>query len=193
VPLNIPNVLTLIRILLIPVIFIVYLLHNSWSNEAATVIFVLAAITDWLDGYLARRLEQYSAFGEFLDPVADKLIVVIALVLLATDNGLHHQLFSFTLFTAAIAVIIGREIAISALREWMAELGKRASVAVSYVGKVKTTVQMTAISLLLYQEPLVGLPVLEIGETLLYVAAGLTLYSMVIYLKAAWPVLSEQE
>lgn len=192
-PLNIPNVLTLIRILLIPVIFIVYLLHNSWSNEAATVIFVLAAITDWLDGYLARRLEQYSAFGEFLDPVADKLIVVIALVLLATDNGLHHQLFSFTLFTAAIAVIIGREIAISALREWMAELGKRASVAVSYVGKVKTTVQMTAISLLLYQEPLAGLPVLEIGETLLYVAAGLTLYSMVIYLKAAWPVLSEQE
>ena len=192
-PLNIPNILTLLRILLIPVIFIIYLLHNSWSNEAATVVFVLAAITDWLDGYLARRLEQFSAFGEFLDPVADKLVVATALVLLATDGMLHEQLFSFIMFTAAIAVIIGREIAISALREWMAELGKRASVAVSYVGKVKTTVQMTAISLLLYQAPLFGLPIVEIGETLLYVAAALTLYSMIIYLKAAWPVLSEQE
>lgn len=192
-PLNIPNILTLIRILLIPVIFVVYLLHNSWSNEAVTVIFVSAAITDWLDGYLARRLNQYSAFGEFLDPVADKLIVATVLVLLATDNKLHDQLYSFTMFTAAIAIIIGREIAISALREWMAELGKRASVAVSYVGKVKTTVQMTAISLLLYQAPLFGLPIVVIGETLLYIAAGLTLYSMVIYLKAAWPVLSEQE
>jgi len=193
VPLNIPNTLTLLRILLIPVIFIVYLLHTTWSNEVATVIFVLAAITDWLDGYLARRLDQYSAFGEFLDPVADKLIVATALVLLATDGALHEQLFSFTMSTAAIAIIIGREIAISALREWMAELGKRASVAVSYVGKVKTTVQMTAISMLLYQAPLFGLPIVEIGEALLYVAAALTLYSMIIYLKAAWPVLSEQE
>lgn len=192
-PLNIPNILTLIRIVLIPVIFVIYLLHNSWSNEVVTVIFVSAAITDWLDGYLARRLNQYSAFGEFLDPVADKLIVATALVLLATDSGLHEQLYSYTLFTASIAVIIGREIAISALREWMAELGKRASVAVSYIGKVKTTVQMTAISLLLFQDPLFGLPIIVIGETLLYIAAGLTLYSMIIYLKAAWPVLSEQE
>ena len=159
----------------------------------ATVIFVVAAITDWLDGYLARKLNQYTAFGAFLDPVADKLIVATALVLLATDEKVLQMVISTPLFAAAVAIIIGREIAISALREWMAELGKRASVAVSYIGKVKTALQMIAIAMLIYKEPLFGLPVFIFGEVLLFVAAALTLYSMIVYLKAAWPVLTEQE
>jgi CDP-diacylglycerol--glycerol-3-phosphate 3-phosphatidyltransferase len=193
VPLNIPNILTLLRILLIPFFFIVYLLDTGWSNLAATVIFVVAAITDWLDGYLARKLNQYTTFGAFLDPVADKLIVATALVLLATDDKVLSLVISTPLFAASVAIIIGREIVISALREWMAELGKRASVAVSYVGKVKTTLQMIAISLLIYREPFHGLPVFKLGEILLFIAAVLTLYSMIVYLKAAWPVLTDQE
>ena len=192
-PLNIPNLLTLLRILLIPFIFVVYLIDADWSNQLATFIFVVAALTDWLDGYLARRLNQYTTFGAFLDPVADKLIVATALVLLATDEKVLNLVLSVPLFTASVAIIIGREIAISALREWMAELGKRASVAVSYIGKVKTALQLTAISLLIYQEPLLGIPIFKLGEILLFIAAALTLYSMVVYLKAAWPVLTEQE
>ena len=192
-PLNIPNLLTLLRILLIPFFFVVYLIDADWSNQLATFIFVVAALTDWLDGYLARRLNQYTTFGAFLDPVADKLIVATALVLLATDEKVLNLVLSVPLFTASVAIIIGREIAISALREWMAELGKRASVAVSYIGKVKTTLQLTAISLLIYQEPLRGIPIFKLGEILLFIAAALTLYSMVVYLKAAWPVLTEQE
>lgn len=192
-PLNIPNLLTLLRILLIPFFFIVYLIDADWSNQLATFIFVVAALTDWLDGYLARRLDQYTTFGAFLDPVADKLIVATALVLLATDEKVLNLVFSVPLFTASVAIIIGREIAISALREWMAELGKRASVAVSYIGKVKTALQLTAISLLIYQEPLLGISIFKLGEILLFIAAALTLYSMVVYLKAAWPVLTEQE
>ena len=192
-PLNIPNLLTLLRILLIPFFFVVYLIDADWSNQLATFIFVVAALTDWLDGYLARRLNQYTTFGAFLDPVADKLIVATALVLLATDEKVLNLVFSVPLFTASVAIIIGREIAISALREWMAELGKRASVAVSYIGKVKTALQLTAISLLIYQEPLLGIPIFKLGEILLFIAAALTLYSMVVYLKAAWPVLTEQE
>ena len=188
-PLNIPNFLTLLRILLIPFFFVVYVIDANWSNQVATVIFVVAAITDWLDGYLARRLNQYTTFGAFLDPVADKLIVATALVLLATDQKVLDLVISVPLFAAAVAIIIGREIVISALREWMAELGKRASVAVSYIGKVKTTLQMIAISLLIYQESLFGLPVFVLGELLLFVAAALTLYSMIVYLRAAWPVL----
>ena len=192
-PLNIPNLLTLLRILLIPFFFVVYVIDAGWSNQLATVIFVVAAITDWLDGYLARKLNQYTPFGAFLDPVADKLIVATALVLLATDEKVLQLVISTPLFAAAVAIIIGREIAISALREWMAELGKRASVAVSYIGKVKTALQMIAIAMLIYKEPLFGLPVFIIGEVLLFVAAALTLYSMIVYLKAAWPVLTEQE
>ena len=192
-PLNIPNLLTFLRILLIPFFFVVYLIDANWSNQLATFIFVVAALTDWLDGYLARRLNQYTTFGAFLDPVADKLIVATALVLLATDEKVLNLVLSVPLFTASVAIIIGREIAISALREWMAELGKRASVAVSYIGKVKTTLQLTAISLLIYQEPLLGIPIFKLGEILLFIAAALTLYSMVVYLKAAWPVLTEQE
>jgi len=193
VPLNIPNLLTLLRILLIPFFFVVYVLDAGWSNQVATIIFVVAAVTDWLDGYMARRLNQYTTFGAFLDPVADKLIVATALVLLATDEKVLNLVFSIPLFAASVAIIIGREIVISALREWMAELGKRASVAVSYVGKVKTTLQLIAISLLIYSQPLYGLPIFKLGEVLLYIAALLTLYSMFVYLKAAWPVLIEQE
>lgn len=192
-PLNVPNLLTLLRILLIPFFFVVYVIDAGWSNQVATVIFVVAAITDWLDGYMARRLKQYTTFGAFLDPVADKLIVATALVLLATDQKVMDLVVSGPLFAAAVAIIIGREIVISALREWMAELGKRASVAVSYIGKVKTTLQLIAISLLVYQESLFGLPVFALGELLLFVAAALTLYSMIVYLKAAWPVLTDQE
>lgn len=192
-PLNIPNLLTLLRILLIPFFFVVYVIDAGWSNQLATVIFVVAAITDWLDGYLARKLNQYTPFGAFLDPVADKLIVATALVLLATDEKVLQMVISTPLFAAAVAIIIGREIVISALREWMAELGKRASVAVSYIGKVKTALQMIAIAMLIYKEPLFGLPVFIFGEVLLFVAAALTLYSMIVYLKAAWPVLTEQE
>lgn len=192
-PLNIPNLLTLLRILLIPFFFVVYVLDAGWSNQVATFIFVVAAITDWLDGYMARRLNQYTAFGAFLDPVADKLIVATALVLLATDDKVLDLVYSVPLFAASVSIIIGREIVISALREWMAELGKRASVAVSYIGKVKTTLQLIAISLLIYQEPLFGLPIFKLGEILLFIAAALTLYSMFVYLKAAWPVLTEQE
>ncbi|MEN8712028.1 MAG: CDP-diacylglycerol--glycerol-3-phosphate 3-phosphatidyltransferase [Arenicellales bacterium] len=192
-PLNIPNLLTLLRILLIPFFFVVYIIDAGWSNQLATFIFVVAAITDWLDGYLARLLNQYTTFGAFLDPVADKLIVATALVMLATDEKVLSLVYSVPLFAASVAIIIGREIVISALREWMAELGKRASVAVSYIGKVKTAMQLTAISLLIYQEPLLGIPIFELGEILLFIAAALTLYSMVVYLKAAWPVLTEQE
>jgi CDP-diacylglycerol--glycerol-3-phosphate 3-phosphatidyltransferase len=193
VPLNVPNLLTLLRILLIPFFFVVYVIDAGWSNQVATTIFVIAAITDWLDGYMARRLNQYTTFGAFLDPVADKLIVATALVLLATDEKVLELVISVPLFTAAVAIIIGREIVISALREWMAELGKRASVAVSYIGKVKTALQLTAISLLVYKESLFGLPIFVLGELLLFVAAALTLYSMIVYLRAAWPVLTEQE
>jgi CDP-diacylglycerol--glycerol-3-phosphate 3-phosphatidyltransferase len=194
VPLNAPNILTLLRIVLIPVFFMVYIMDFPWSNIAATVIFVTAAITDWLDGYLARRLDQSTPFGEFLDPVADKLIVATALVLLATDERVLGLVLSIPLFTASVAIIIGREIVISALREWMAELGKRASVAVSYVGKVKTALQLTAISLLIYRDDLFGIiPVFRLGEILLFVAAAMTLYSMIVYLRAAWPVLSAEE
>jgi len=193
VPLNVPNLLTLLRILLIPFFFVVYVIDAGWSNQVATFIFVVAAITDWLDGYMARRLNQYTTFGAFLDPVADKLIVATALVLLATDQKVLGLVISVPLFTAAVSIIIGREIVISALREWMAELGKRASVAVSYIGKVKTTLQLIAISLLVYQESLFGLPVFALGELLLFVAAALTLYSMIVYLRAAWPVLTDKE
>jgi CDP-diacylglycerol--glycerol-3-phosphate 3-phosphatidyltransferase/cardiolipin synthase len=183
---TIPNILTLLRIALIPVFMMAYYLPVSWSHVATTAIFGLAAITDWFDGYLARRLEQTSPFGAFLDPVADKLIVAVALIVLVQGNPT-------LLFVIPAAIIVGREIAISALREWMAEIGERAQVAVSTIGKIKTTAQMTALLLLLYREPLWVMPTQEIGMVLLYLAAGLTLWSMFIYLKAAWPLLSSQQ
>lgn len=184
---NIPNLLTLLRIALIPVFVVVFYLPFAWVHIAATAIFGLAAITDWLDGYLARKLGQMSAFGAFLDPVADKLMVAVALVLLVDTNptGMHGVFMALP-----AAVIVGREIAISALREWMAGLGERAQVAVSVIGKIKTTAQMIALLLLLYQAPILGLPTAMIGLIALYVAAILTLWSMLIYIRAAWPLLN---
>ncbi|WP_101759585.1 CDP-diacylglycerol--glycerol-3-phosphate 3-phosphatidyltransferase [Oceanicoccus sp. KOV_DT_Chl] len=178
---NIPNLLTLLRIVLIPVLVLVFYLEYQWSFIACSVIFALAGITDWLDGYLARKLDQSTPFGAFLDPVADKLMVAIALVLLVE----RYQVWWFTL---PAMVIIGREIVISALREWMAELGKRTNVSVSYIGKVKTVFQMLSITVLLAAVPpdTTGF-LLELGVVLMYLAALLTLWSMFVYLRAAWP------
>jgi CDP-diacylglycerol--glycerol-3-phosphate 3-phosphatidyltransferase len=177
-PWTLPNLLTYGRIALIPLLVVVYYLPVPWAGPAAAMVFALAGITDWLDGYLARRLGQESPFGAFLDPVADKLIVAVALVLLVERYG------EFWLTISAI-VIIGREITISALREWMAQIGQRKRVAVSYLGKVKTTAQMVALLFLLYGQPLFGLPVFTIGLVALYLAAALTLWSMLQYLRAA--------
>ncbi len=183
---NIPTLLTLTRIALIPVFIIVFYLPLKWVNLLSTFIFALAALTDWFDGYLARKWGQTSAFGAFLDPVADKLIVAIALILLVQIN--HTPWMSIP-----AAIIIGREITISALREWMAEIGQRAQVAVSNLGKIKTTAQMVALLMLLYHEPLLGLPIYQLGYISLYIAALLTLWSMFIYLRAAWPILLKNQ
>lgn len=180
---NIPNILTLLRILLIPVFVGIFYAPVPWSRLVCALVFAVAAITDWLDGYLARRWEQTSPFGAFLDPVADKLMVAVALVLLV-------QADPRAALALPAAVIIGREIAVSALREWMAELGTRSRVAVSLVGKFKTTAQMIAIILLILGDSLFGIPVHGLGLVLLYIAAALTLWSMLIYLRAAWPSLT---
>ncbi len=177
---NIPNLLTSVRIVMIPVCVGVYYLPFEWAYFAAALIFVLAAVTDWFDGYLARKLDQSTPFGAFLDPVADKLIVAAALVVLVESYG-------SVWLTLPAVVIVGREIVISALREWMAELGKRASVAVSIIGKLKTTVQMVAITVLLAAPP--GDWLANVGLVMLQGAAILTLWSMFLYLKAAWPTL----
>jgi CDP-diacylglycerol--glycerol-3-phosphate 3-phosphatidyltransferase len=187
---TIPTILTLLRIVLIPVFVVFFYTPFTWAHLAATAVFSLAAFTDWLDGYLARRLGATSAFGAFLDPVADKLMVATALVLIVDANP--TPLGGIWLAVPA-AIIVGREITISALREWMAELGATATVAVSMLGKVKTSAQMAALLLLIYQEPLAGLPTALVGFGLLYVAAILTLWSMAMYLKAAWPVLATQQ
>lgn len=177
---NIPNILTCLRIALIPCVVLVYYLPYDWSGKASAGIFTIAALTDWLDGYLARKLEQSTALGAFLDPVADKLMVAVALVMLVETYGEIYV-------TLPAMVIVGREIVISALREWMAELGKRASVAVSMVGKIKTALQMMAIVGLLAGVPHSALS--YAGIVTLYGAAVLTLWSMLVYLKAAWPEL----
>lgn len=179
---NIPNLLTVLRVLLIPVFILLFYLPFSWSYLAASAVFTLAAITDWFDGYLARRLQQSTPFGAFLDPVADKLMVAVALVLLVEE---HANLW----LTLPAMIIIGREIMVSALREWMAELGARSQVAVSKLGKWKTTAQMVALVLLLANPPVTTFWVL-LGYLLLLVAAALTLWSMLQYLLAAWPHLS---
>ena len=176
---NIPNLLTVLRVLLIPVFILLFYLPFSWSYWAASAVFALASLTDWLDGYLARRLQQSTAFGAFLDPVADKLMVSVALVLLVAE---HASLW----LTLPAVIIIGREIVISALREWMAELGARAQVAVSRLGKWKTAAQMLALVILLGNPPVITFWV-GLGYFLLIIAAGLTLWSMLVYLKAAWP------
>ena len=177
-----PNLLTLGRIALIPVIVLVFFLPYSWSPPVTCLIFAVAGITDWLDGYLARLFNESSAFGRFLDPVADKLMVATALMLLLSDDP------SLWL-TLAVVVIIGREITISALREWMAEMGSGKQVKVSLLAKLKTTVQMLAIGLMLFQYPLGSVDIYELGVGMLVLAAGLTLWSMFLYLLAAWPEL----
>jgi cardiolipin synthase (CMP-forming) len=183
--LNVPNLITLSRIILIPLIIALYylpyeLLSDHGKNVAASSVFILAAATDWLDGYLARRLNQMSAFGEFLDPVADKLIVAGALIILV-------YLQRVDMLVALI--IIGREIGISALREWMAKVGQAKSVAVAFIGKLKTVSQMVAIPLLLYHEELIlGLPDAQwLGTVLINIAAVLTVASMLYYLRKALP------
>lgn len=175
---NLPNILTLSRIVMIPVFVAVFYLPVDWRFSVSAAIFALAGATDWLDGYLARRLNQATPFGAFLDPVADKLMVAVALTVLVEE---HHS----AILTLPAVIIIGREIVISALREWMAEMGSRASVAVSYIGKIKTTAQMVAIIMLLAFPP--GISWALVGTVLLYIAAALTLWSMVLYLRAAWP------
>jgi CDP-diacylglycerol---glycerol-3-phosphate 3-phosphatidyltransferase len=175
--------ITLVRIALIPVLIVVFYLPFSWASAAAALVFALASFTDWLDGYLARRWQQTSKFGAFLDPVADKLMIAVALVLLV-------QADPTPLLAIPAAVILGREIAVSALREWMAELGKRTSVAVSVVGKFKTSAQMLALLLLLYHNPVGPVSTRLLGFVFLYIASGLTLWSMTVYLYTAWPHLS---
>jgi CDP-diacylglycerol---glycerol-3-phosphate 3-phosphatidyltransferase len=182
---TLPNSLTLARVALIPVFIAVFYLPWSWGQGAAAVIFMIASITDWLDGYFARKLKQISSFGAFLDPVADKLLVASSLLLLVSAGDRGY-------ITIPAIIIVGREIIISALREWMAEVGSRASVAVSYVGKIKTAMQMTAIVLLLAFQPASSwLGVL--GVILLYVASILTIWSMVAYLMVAWTELTKKE
>ena len=183
---TIPTALTLLRIALVPVLVLFFYLPVPWSNLACAFIFVLAAITDIADGYIARRTGQMSRFGEFLDPVADKIMVATALVLLVQRQETYEAVFAI-----AAAIIVGREITISALREWMSEVGERALVSVSWVGKTKTGFQMTAIGFLLYHDNISWIPTALIGELLLYTAAALTLWSMWIYLQSAWPVISD--
>jgi CDP-diacylglycerol--glycerol-3-phosphate 3-phosphatidyltransferase/cardiolipin synthase len=182
-PLNLPNLLTWLRIVLIPLFVGIFYFETSWvstpnQNLVATIIFTAAAITDWLDGWLARKLDQMSAFGAFLDPVADKLMVAAALITLVQLERVD----------AIIAlIIIGREIAISALREWMASIGAAKSVAVSFLGKIKTVSQMVAIPLLLYHDSIGAFSPQRVGTWLIYLAAVLTLVSMAYYLKVALP------
>ncbi len=188
-PLNIPNLLTWGRILLIPLFVGVFYLHHDWlaphgQNLAATIIFIVAALTDWLDGYLARTLKQTSAFGAFLDPVADKLMVAAALIMLVQLDRID---------TIVAFIIIGREITISALREWMAKIGAARSVAVSFIGKIKTASQMVAIPMLLYHDTLSYFDPQHLGTWLIYLAAVLTLWSMAYYLRMAWPYMTEKK
>jgi cardiolipin synthase len=188
-PFNIPILLTWLRMALIPLMVGVFFLPVHWltpyeQGVAATVIFVIAAITDWFDGYLARRWNETTSFGAFLDPVADKLIVAGALLLLV-QLGRTNSVIAF--------IIVGREIAITALREWMAQMGASKSVAVSSIGKIKTAAQMVAIPMLLYAYPLFGvIDTLFVGQRLLDLAAVLTLWSMFYYLRKAWPLIKER-
>ncbi len=176
---NIPNILTYIRILIIPLLVLVYYFPpNQWGMPAAALLFGIAALTDWLDGYLARKLGQSSKLGAFLDPIADKLVVITALVMIVDEYGEPSILIP-------ALIIIGREIAVSGLREWMSELGCRESVSVSTLGKIKTTAQMVALLLLLFYYPVFGIPIFKIGVWLLYTAATLTLWSMVVYISRA--------
>jgi CDP-diacylglycerol--glycerol-3-phosphate 3-phosphatidyltransferase len=179
---NVPNTLTWIRIAAIPLIVVLFYAPYSWADPAAGLLFAAAGITDTLDGYFARRLGQTSRLGAFLDPVADKLIVAVALVLLVSRD-------TRALIVLTAAVTIGREIAISALREWMAEIGQRRKVAVSQLGKFKTILQIVGLSMMLYRRDIVGQPIYLAGVVLTVLAAILTLSSMAAYLRVAWPEL----
>lgn len=181
---SLPNLLTLLRILLIPVLVVIFYLPFNWASAVCAGIFAAASFTDWLDGYLARKLKMMSLFGAFLDPVADKLLVSTSLLLLVGAKDIHY-------ITIPAIVIVGREIVISALREWMAEIGKRTSVAVGYIGKLKTFLQMAALFLLLACNPMNSWWG-ALGFVLLYVSAILTIWSMVIYLAIAWPELTKK-
>lgn len=183
---NLANTLTWIRIAAIPIVVYCFFSSMELARPMAAVVFAVAAITDWLDGYIARRLGQTSKFGEFLDPVADKLMVAVALVLLVQSDP--RVTVSLT-----AAVIIGREITVSALREWMASIGERSNVAVSQGGKIKTTLQMVGIGLMVYREPTFGIDIYAVGYVLLLIAAGMTLWSMCVYLRAAWPSMTSNE
>ena len=180
---TLPTAITLFRIGLIPIFILVFYLPFSWANIAATSIFFIACVSDWVDGYLARSLQQETSFGAFLDPVADKLMVVVIIVLLVEA---HPSIY----IAIPSVIIVAREISISALREWMAALGSSTTLKVSFIGKVKTTAQMFALGFMKYAEPLLGFPIFEIGLGIYFIAAFLTLFSMIIYLRAAWPVIT---
>jgi CDP-diacylglycerol--glycerol-3-phosphate 3-phosphatidyltransferase len=186
---NVPNLLTVLRLLLVPIVVVLYYLPIELAHVLATLLFALAAVTDWLDGYLARNLKQMTKFGAFLDPVADKLMIAVALVLVVGELRLPF-------LAIPAAIIVGREIVVSALREWMAEIGKRTSLAVNMVAKIKTLAQMVSLILLMLYRPGDSILLQIGGSLLLYIAAALTLWSMVMYLKIAWPDLTlfpEQE
>jgi len=190
-PFNLPNLITLSRIILIPVFVVAfYLPEFNGKHLLVTSIFFFAAVSDWVDGYLARKMNLTSAFGAFLDPVADKLMVATALVLLV---GKHPGTEMALWLAIPAAVIVGREITISALREWMATIGGNDKVKVSMIGKFKTSAQMLAIGCLLFEKPLGWFPSLTVGYVLLYISAFLTLWSMFTYLKAAWPSLTKEK
>lgn len=183
---TLPTILTLFRIALIPVIVVTFYLPFHGANIVAATMFALGAITDWLDGWIARKYNLTSAFGAFLDPVADKLTVTITLFLLV-------QADPSILMAVVCSIIVGREITISALREWMAEIGERKHVRVAMLGKIKTIVQMVAIVILLARLPKVGLPMYQFGQGLLIAAAVLTIWSGAVYIRAAWPILRGRE
>ena len=186
----IANILTVARIIMIPLVVFLFFMSEPWARAATAWLFILAAITDSLDGYLARRLGQTSALGAFLDPVADKLMVAVALILLVSYDPPMLEFIKFdphTLIALTACVIVGREITISALREWMAEMGARGKVAVSSMGKLKTIFQMTGLSMMLFRDDVWFIPAFELGFYCLVAAAALTLWSMIVYLKAAWP------
>ena len=182
--LNLATILTLFRIAAIPVVVVMFYAPYEHARPVAAILFGIAAVTDLIDGWIARRFNQMSRFGEFLDPVADKLMVVIVLVMLVqAQSSLWEDIIAM--------IIIGREITVSALREWMATVGARATVRVQFSGKLKTTFQMFGIAFMVWQEPLFGIDIYAVGYVLLILAAILTIYSMLAYLKAAWPSLKE--
>ncbi|GGA43360.1 CDP-diacylglycerol--glycerol-3-phosphate 3-phosphatidyltransferase [Dyella nitratireducens] len=187
---NLPTWLTLFRVALLPVMVLVFYLPFHGHNFTAAVVFTLAGVTDWLDGYLARRLDMTSKFGAFLDPVADKLMVAVTLFMLVAS---HRGDWSGIVMAITSAIIVGREISISALREWMAEIGMRATVRVAFIGKLKTVMQMIALIVLILQheKEAEALRLYHIGEGLLVVAGVLTIWSGLHYLRAAWPALHD--